>query len=58
ATPTVRMDISVLGSIFLGGTPVRRFAAAERVWTDSVDTLAALDSAFGTDRAPFAGTFF
>ncbi|WAC54348.1 GNAT family N-acetyltransferase [Gordonia sp. SL306] len=58
ATPTVRMDISVLGSIFLGGTPARRFAAAERLWTDSADTLAALDRAFATDRAPFAGTFF
>ncbi|AZG45374.1 GNAT family N-acetyltransferase [Gordonia insulae] len=58
ATPTVRLDISVLSALFLGGTPARTFAAADRLWTDSAETLAALDRAFTTDRAPFAGTFF
>lgn len=58
AAPTVRMDVSVLGSIYLGGVPARTFAAAERLWTDSAETLSALDAAFTTEAAPFAGTFF
>ncbi|MFW0795814.1 GNAT family N-acetyltransferase [Gordonia sp. CPCC 205515] len=58
AAPTVRMDISVLGSIYLGGVPARTFAAAQRLWTDTPETLTALDAAFTTEAAPFAGTFF
>ncbi|MGV9710942.1 GNAT family N-acetyltransferase [Gordonia sp. NPDC003424] len=57
-TATVRMDVSVLGSIYLGGVPARMFASAGRLWTDSAETLRALDMAFTTDAAPFAGTFF
>ncbi|MEP9392929.1 GNAT family N-acetyltransferase [Gordonia sp. VNK1] len=56
--PTVRLDISVLSSIYLGGIPAREFAAADRLWTDSPETLTALEQAFATGRAPFAGTFF
>lgn len=58
ATPTVRLDISVLGSLFLGGMTARTFAAADRLWTDGPETLDALDRAFTTTQAPFAGTFF
>ncbi|MDL9937771.1 GNAT family N-acetyltransferase [Gordonia sp. ABSL1-1] len=58
AKPTVRADISVLSSIYLGGTAPSAFAAAGRLWTDSPTTLRALDRAFATVRAPFAGTFF
>lgn len=56
--PTVRLDISVLGSIYLGGIRARTFASAGRLWTDSPATLAAVDAAFTTEAAPFAGTFF
>ncbi|MFW0785418.1 GNAT family N-acetyltransferase [Gordonia sp. CPCC 206044] len=56
--PTVRLDISVLGSIFLGAIPARTFAAAGRLWTDGPDTLEAVDRAFATVTAPYAGTFF
>ncbi|GAB90623.1 GNAT family N-acetyltransferase [Gordonia rhizosphera] len=58
AKPTVRLDISVLSSMFLGSVPARTFAAADRLWTDGPDTLDALDQAFATGVAPFAGTFF
>lgn len=58
ATATVRLDISVLSSIYLGGISAHEFAAAGRLWTDSAQTLEALNTAFGTTRAPFAGTFF
>ncbi|MDY6807476.1 MAG: GNAT family N-acetyltransferase [Actinomycetota bacterium] len=58
SVPTIRMDISVLGSLFLGGTPARTFAAAERLWTADEQTLRALDRTFATERAPYSGTFF
>ncbi|GAC68302.1 GNAT family N-acetyltransferase [Gordonia soli] len=58
AEPTVRLDISVLSSIYLGGIDARSFAAADRLWTDSPETLTAFDLAFATDRAPYSGTFF
>lgn len=58
AAPTVRMDISVLSSIFLGGVAPSRFAAAGRLWTSSPEVLRDLDRAFGTDVAPYSGTFF
>lgn len=56
--PTARLDISTLSSIYLGGVSVRGLAAAGRVWTDSEATRTALDRAFSSPRAPFAGTFF
>ncbi|NDK90322.1 GNAT family N-acetyltransferase [Gordonia desulfuricans] len=56
--PSVRLDVSVLSSIYLGGLSARGFAAAGRLWTDSDATLDALDRAFSTAHAPFAGTFF
>lgn len=55
---TVRLDISVLSSIFLGGYRASEFAAADRLWTTDHDTLCAVDRAFLTDRKPYAGTFF
>ncbi len=58
SAPTIRMDISALGSVFLGGTPARTLAAAERVWAADAATLRAFDRAFATDRAPYSGTFF
>ena len=58
AQPTVRLDTSVLSSLYLGGISAHEFAAAGRLWTDSPATLDALDRAFATTRAPFAGTFF
>ena len=58
SNPTVRMDISVLSSLFLGGVQPSLFASAGRLWTDSDDTLLALTQAFAADRAPFSGTFF
>ncbi|WP_431309310.1 GNAT family N-acetyltransferase [Gordonia sesuvii] len=58
STPTVRLDISVLSSLFLGGTNARTFAAADRLWTADSSTLRALDRAFTPEQAPFSGTFF
>lgn len=58
AEPTVRMDISVLGSLYLGAYRAVDFAAAERLWTIDGATLHAIDQAFSTDRKPVAGTFF
>ncbi|MGU3292627.1 GNAT family N-acetyltransferase [Williamsia sp. M5A3_1d] len=63
ATPTeepatVRMDVSVLGSIYLGGYRATEFAAADRLWAADHTTLCDLDQAFLTDRKPFSGTFF
>ncbi|MGC4935690.1 GNAT family N-acetyltransferase [Gordonia sp. DT30] len=58
AQPTVRLSISVLSSIYLGGIGAHEFAAAERLWTDTPETLDAVAKAFATSRAPFAGTFF
>lgn len=58
ATPTVRMDASVLAAIYLGGTRPSTFVAAGRLWTATPDLLHDLDHAFATTRAPFAGTFF
>lgn len=58
ADPTVRMDISVLGSLYLGGYRAVDFAAAERLWTVDAPTLHAIDQAFSTDKKPHAGTFF
>lgn len=58
ADPTVRMDISVLSSLYLGGYRAVDFAAAERLWTIDGPTLHAIDQAFSTDRKPVAGTFF
>lgn len=55
---TVRLDISVLSSIFLGGYRASEFAAADRLWTADHDTLCAVDRAFLTDRKPYAGTVF
>lgn len=55
---TVRMDISVLGSIYLGGYRATEFAAADRLWAADHTTLCELDQAFLTDRKPFSGTFF
>ncbi len=58
ATPTVRLDISDLASLYLGGVRARTYAATGRLWTDSPETLAAFDAAFATPVAPFSGTFF
>ena len=56
--PTVRLDISDLASLYLGGVRARTYAATGRLWTDSPETLDALDAAFATSVAPFSGTFF
>jgi predicted acetyltransferase len=56
--PTVTMDISVLGSLYLGAYRAVDFAAAERLWAVDGPTLHALDQALSTDRKPVAGTFF
>lgn len=58
AAPTVRMDVSTLSSLYLGGYRAVDFAAAERLWTADVPTLHAIDQAFSTDSKPVAGTFF
>jgi predicted acetyltransferase len=58
AEPTVTMDISVLGSLYLGAYRAVDFAAAERLWAVDGPTLHALDQALSTDRKPVAGTFF
>jgi predicted acetyltransferase len=58
AEPDVRMDIAVLGSIYLGAIAPSAMAAAGRLWTAGPDITAALDRAWATDRAPFAGTYF
>ena len=55
---TVRMDVSVLSSIYLGGYRATEFAAANRLWASDHATLCELDQAFLTDRKPFSGTFF
>ncbi len=56
--PTVRLELSDLGSIYLGGLRARALADAGRLWTDSEATLDALDTAFSTTVAPFSGTMF
>lgn len=56
--PTVRMDISVLSTLYLGTSAARDFAAADRLWTDRPETLVALNVAFRGFPEPFAGTFF
>ncbi|MFT4045036.1 MAG: GNAT family N-acetyltransferase [Gordonia sp. (in: high G+C Gram-positive bacteria)] len=56
--PHVRVDISTLSSLFLGGVRATWAAAAGRLSADSPETLHALDRAFAPERAPFAGTFF
>ena len=58
AEPTVTMDISVLGSLYLGAYRAVDFASAERLWAVDGPTLHALDQALSTDRKPVAGTFF
>ena len=58
AEPTVRVDIAVLGSLYLGAYRAVDFAAAQRLWTVDGPTLHAFDQAFSTDRKPVAGTFF
>lgn len=58
AAATVRMDISVLGSLYLGNGSPRTFAHAGRLWTDTPETLIALEQIFDADYAPYAGTFF
>ncbi|MBD0023638.1 GNAT family N-acetyltransferase [Gordonia pseudamarae] len=58
AEPVVRLDISVLASLYLGAFTPSMTAAAGRLWTAGPDITAALDRAWATDRAPFAGTYF
>lgn len=58
STPTVRLDISVLGSIYLGGMRARALADAGRLWTDTPETLDAVDATFATAAAPFSGMSF
>ncbi|WP_283255271.1 GNAT family N-acetyltransferase [Gordonia sp. PP30] len=56
--PQVKLDISVLSSLYCGGMSAREFAAAGRLSTYSEATVALLDALFSSRRAPFAGTYF
>ncbi|MFC7448124.1 GNAT family N-acetyltransferase [Rhodococcus daqingensis] len=58
APPQARLDLDVLGSLYLGGHRARSFARAGRLWTRDEAVLDRLDLAFGTDREPFAGWHF
>lgn len=58
ADATVKMDVSVLSSLYLGGYRAVDFAAADRLWTVDGPMLHAVDQAFSTDVKPVAGTFF
>ncbi|MCF8609719.1 GNAT family N-acetyltransferase [Gordonia sp. HY285] len=56
--PNASMDISVLSSLYLGGSAARGFAEAGRIDIDSADSLTLLARMFDVEHAPFAGTFF
>ncbi|MFZ2511527.1 MAG: GNAT family N-acetyltransferase [Gordonia sp. (in: high G+C Gram-positive bacteria)] len=56
--PHLTLSVSVLSSLYTGGTTAREFAAAGRLTADLTDTVDVLDALLGTRRAPFAGTYF
>jgi predicted acetyltransferase len=56
--PDVRCDVSVLGSVFLGGFTFLQLAAAGRVHELQPGGLARADARFRTDRAPWCPEIF
>lgn len=57
-TPDVRLDVSTLGSLHLGGHRVRTLHRAGLLEADDPAVLARLDLALVTERAPAHGTDF
>ncbi|MGB3603228.1 GNAT family N-acetyltransferase [Gordonia sp. (in: high G+C Gram-positive bacteria)] len=57
ADPDVRLDISALSSVYLGGIGVRELAQADRIDADA-EATALLATMFTVTEAPFAGTYF
>ncbi|MGY4710969.1 enhanced intracellular survival protein Eis [Mycolicibacterium sp. CBM1] len=49
AEPDVRLDLSVLGSIYLGGHRPSAFATAHRIWCENRGLVSTLDLAFATE---------
>jgi predicted acetyltransferase len=58
AEPDVALDAAELGAIVLGGVRPSVLARAGRVHVASSDALARADAMFGTDREPYASTWF
>ncbi|MFM9377573.1 GNAT family N-acetyltransferase [Gordonia sp. VNK21] len=56
--PRIRLDISVLSSLYLGGGTARDFAAAGRLQADDDAAVELVTALLAGRRAPFAGTFF
>jgi predicted acetyltransferase len=56
--PDVRMDLDVLGSLYLGAHKASAFAGANRLHTDDAGLLACLDTAFVSDVPAVLGYGF
>ncbi|GGM53738.1 UPF0256 protein [Longimycelium tulufanense] len=56
--PRLELDVADLGAIFLGGTRLSVLAAAQRVRERAPGTVAAVDRAFATERAPHCPEIF
>lgn len=54
----VALDVDVLGAAYLGGTPLAPYVAAGRIEELTPGSVAALDRAMRTARAPWATTGF
>ena len=58
ATPGLRIPVAALGSVVLGGVPVRRLADAGRVEVLEPPALAVADAAFAWPVEPWSATWF
>jgi predicted acetyltransferase len=54
----VELDVSVLGALYLGGTPLHPYALSGRVTERTEGAIDALDRGMRTARAPWATTSF
>jgi predicted acetyltransferase len=52
------LDVSALGSVYLGGFTFRQLARAERIVEHAPDAAARADAAFPSDRAPWCPEIF
>ncbi|WP_028476923.1 GNAT family N-acetyltransferase [Nocardia sp. CNY236] len=57
-SPDISAGIVELGAVYLGGTTWRDLSFAGRVAEHRPGAITAADALFGTDTAPFSGTFF
>ncbi len=54
AAPELELDVSELGAVYLGGTPVSQLVAAGRVAEHAPGAAGRLDAALRVDRAPWS----